>query len=112
MADTFKNAFVAPTTTGATLYTCPSDTKAIVKSLQITNIDGANDCWVTLEVYDSSGTTLWTLRYKVDVLADPSTSGGESLEINDIVLEASDYIKLTSENNSDLHAFASILEIT
>jgi hypothetical protein len=110
MANTFKNANLDITSSEQTLYTCPASTTAVVISLRITNVDGANTDNIKAEWVDSDGTTKAYLAYEVDV---PFDSILELAGDSKIVLEASDSIKLTGGAASgDLEAFASILEIT
>ena len=110
MANTFKNSNLDITSTGQDIYTCPSSTTAIVLSLRISNVDGANNDTITAEWTDSDGTTKAYLAYTVSVPADSVLElAGDSK----IVLEASDKITLTGGSASgDLEAFMSILEIS
>ena len=42
MANFYKNAFYAPTTTAATtVYTAPSNSRAIIQNIQVTNQGGS-----------------------------------------------------------------------
>jgi|TARA_B100001094_G_scaffold333422_1_gene411959 hypothetical protein len=110
MAETFKNAYQDITSSAATVYTCPSATTAIVLTLRITNIDGANDDTISADVIDSDTTTNARIAYTITVPADSTL---ELAGTSKIVLEAGDYIQLQGGAASgDLEAFASILEIT
>ena len=57
MANIYKNAFYDPTTTAAeTVYTVPSNARAIVQNIQLTNESGSKVAKVS--VTDSSATRL------------------------------------------------------
>ena len=53
MANTYKNASVDLTTTSKTnVYTCPSETTAIVKSIRVTE-DSGNNHTIAVELVDN-----------------------------------------------------------
>jgi hypothetical protein len=110
MAETFKNATKDVTNVAQSIYTCPAATTAIVISLRVTNVDGAADDTITVEVNDSSAVLTAEVAHQMTVPA------GTSLELagtSKIVLEAGDDIELTGGAASgDLEAFVSVLEIT
>ena len=61
MANTYKNASVDLTTTSKTnVYTCPSETTAIVKSIRVTEDSGNNDT-IAVELYDNSAEATFKL---------------------------------------------------
>ena len=54
MANVYTNYKAVLTTNElSTLYTVPSETTGIIKSLRVTNIDEENDCKVSCFVVDS-----------------------------------------------------------
>lgn len=108
MANTFKLATDALTNTSQrTLYTAPASTTSIVHNLTIANVDGTNDCDVTIEVTDSSAAVTRKLGYLITVPAKNSLIWDKPIN-----LETGDALKLTAAVANDLEAFASILEIT
>lgn len=107
MANTYKNAAVVLSSTGATdLYTAPANTRAIVQSVTAANIDGS-DRYVTVTWYDSSASASYTLLYNALIPA------GTSLNALDtpIVLEPGDIIRVQASAANTLHATASILQV-
>ena len=61
MANTFKNACLAIGASRTDVYTCPAATAAVIHSIYLSNIDGTNNATVTIELYDSSVTTHFSL---------------------------------------------------
>ena len=110
MANTFKNAYHDVTTSLADAYTAPSSAGnvAIVLTIRITNVDGANDATVDATVTDASSGESY-VAYTMTVPADSSI---ELAGTSKLVLEAGDIIKLKANTASDLEAFISVLEIT
>lgn len=107
MANTYKNAAVVMTSTGATdLYTVPAGIRAIVQSVNVANVDGS-DRYVTVTWYDSSAAASYTLLYNALIPA------GTSLNALDTpaVLEPGDIIRVQASAANTLHATASILQI-
>lgn len=107
MANTYKNAALVLTTTAATdLYTVPANTRAIVQSVNVANVDGS-DRYVTVTWYDSSAGASYTLLYNGFVPA------GTSLNALDtpLVLEAGDILRVQASAANALHATASVLQI-
>lgn len=113
MAETFKNADIAITSSEQTLYTAPSSSGdvAICLSLRVTNIDGTNDDTVTCTIYESGGSTK-----KAEIAHTMTVPADSSLELagtSKIVLEQSEVIKIQGGAASgDLEAYLSVLEIT
>jgi|TARA_Y100000356_G_C11142792_1_gene226283 hypothetical protein len=110
MANTFKNAYYDVTASLLPAYTAPSSAGnvAIVLTLRITNVDGANDATVDATVTDASSGESY-VAYTMTVPADSSI---ELAGTSKLVLEAGDIIKLKANTASDLEAFISVLEIT
>ena len=108
MANTFKNAYYDVTTSLAAAYTCPGSTTAIVLTLRITNVDGANDATVSATVTDGSSGESY-IAYTMTVPADSSI---ELAGTSKLVLETGDIVKLQASAASDLEAFISVLQIT
>jgi hypothetical protein len=50
MANFYKNAFYAPTTTAVTsVYACPSNSRAIIQNIQVTNESGSKNLKVSVK---------------------------------------------------------------
>lgn len=105
MANIYKNAFYDPTTTAAeTVYTVPSDSRAIIQNIQITNESGGKV--VKSSVTDSSATTDYQIAYA-------NISGPTICNIakGPVVLEENDVLKIESSVTSGISGIISILEI-
>jgi hypothetical protein len=62
MANVYKNAFYAPISTLAeTVYTCPTEARAIFQTVQLTNTSGSKT--VNVYIYDSSETTQYLIAH-------------------------------------------------
>ena len=105
MANIYKNAFYDPTGTSAeTVYTVPSNARAIIQNIQITNESGSKIAKVS--VTDSSATTDYQVAY-----ADISGPTICNLAKGPVVLEENDVLKIESSVTSGISAIVSILEI-
>ena len=105
MANIYKNAFYDPTGTSAeTVYTVPSDSRAIIQNIQITNESGNKV--VKAAVTDSSATTDYQIAY-----ADISGPTICNIAKGPVVLEENDVLKIESSVTSGISAIVSILEI-
>lgn len=105
MANIYKNAFFDPANTSpVSVYTVPSDSRAIVQNIQVTNESGSKI--VKAKVTDSSATTDYQIAYA-------SISGPTICNIANgpIVLEENDVLKIESSVISGISAIISILEI-
>ena len=110
MANTFKNARLAVTSSNQTMYTNSSGGTALILTLRVTNVDGATDDTVTAQIYDNSASAATKIASTITVPADSSI---ELAGTSKLVLENGDYVQIQGGNSSgDLEAFASILEIT
>ena len=108
MANTYKNASVDLTTTSKTnVYTCPSETTAIVKSIRVTEDSGNNDT-IAVELYDNSAEATFKLTGTLAISASTSTE----LLSAPLVLEESDIVKATAGTANRIHVIMSILQIT
>ena len=105
MANVYKNAFYDPTGTSAeTVYTVPSNARAIIQNIQLTNESGSKVAKVS--VTDSSATTDYQVAY-----ADISGPTICNLAKGPVVLEENDVLKIESSVTSGISAIVSILEI-
>ena len=106
MPNNYKNALLDLTTTDATvLYTCPSATTAIFKSLSVCN-DSAHNDTITVTITDADSNVF--LVYSVKAISGPST---EELVTNAFVVEENQIVKVTAATANRLHVVASLLEI-
>ena len=106
MANNYKNAKVDLTSTAATtLYTGPTATTAIVKSILVSE-DSGNADTVTLTLTNSAG-TIFSL-FKVKAVGANTTV---ELLSNPIVVEEAEILKATAATANRLHVVASLLEI-
>ena len=105
MANKYINANFDLTTTDATdIYTCPSESRAIVQNIQIANVGGSN---VELKgfVYDNSASRAYQFAEKT---IDTGTSA--SLNNGSIVLEENDKLQLQAATADIFEGTVSILE--
>jgi hypothetical protein len=105
MANIYKNAFYDPTGTSAeTVYTVPSNARAIIQNIQITNESGSKV--LKSSVTDSSATTDYQIAYA-------SISGPTICNIakGPVILEENDILKIESSVTSGISGIISILEI-
>lgn len=106
MANTYKNAAVVMTSTGATdLYSCPANTRAIVQSVNVANVDGS-DRYVTVTWFDSSTAQNYTLLFNGFI---PAGTALNALDVP-LVLEPGDIVRVQASAANTLHATASILQ--
>ena len=108
MSNVYKNASVDLTSTDKTnVYTCPSETTAIVKSIRVTEDSGNNDT-IAVELYDNSAEATFKLTGTLAISASTSTE----LLSAPLVLEESDIVKATAGTANRIHVIMSILQIT
>ena len=105
MANIYKNAFYDPTGTSAeTVYTVPSNARAIVQNIQLTNESGSKIAKVS--VTDSSATTDYQVAY-----ADITGPTICNVAKGPVILEENDVLKIESSVTSGISGIISILEI-
>ena len=108
MANVYKNAGVDLTTTDkTTVYTCPSETTAIIKSIRVSEDSGNNDT-IAVELSDDSASATYKITGTLTVSANAST---ELLTVP-LILEESDAIKATAGTANRLHVIVSLLQLT
>ena len=106
MANNFKNKKVDLTTTDlTTLYTVPSATTTVIKSLLVTE-DAGSGSTITITLVDSSG-AIFNL-FKDKAIASKATT---ELLTQPLVMEESEVLKVQAGDANELHVIASILEI-
>ncbi len=107
MANQYKNAKVDLTTTNATtLYTCPTSTTAIVKSILVSE-DSGNADTITVTLTDAA-TAVFSV-FKVKAVGANATV---ELLTAPIVVEELEILKVTAATANRLHVVASLLEVT
>lgn len=105
MANIYKNAFFDLNTTNlTTVYSCPSDSRAIVQNIQYTNESGTTQ--VQVYVTDNSASTTYEINHN-------SISANETYNaaLGPVVLEESDILKIQANAANVLSGTISILEI-
>ena len=106
MANSFKNKKVDLTTTNlTTLYTVPSATTTVIKSLLVTE-DAGSGSTITITLVNSSGA-------KFNLFKDKAIGSKASTELltQPLVMEESEVLKVQAADANELHVIASILEI-
>ncbi|MFC1793798.1 hypothetical protein ACFL3Q_09460 [Planctomycetota bacterium] len=105
MANIYKNAFYDPATTAAeTVYTVPSNARAIVQNIQLTNESGSKIAKVS--VTDSSATTDYQVAYAN--ITGPTIC---NVAKGPVILEENDILKIETSVTSGISGIISILEI-
>ena len=109
MANAYKNAKLAMTTSLADVYTCPSATEAIILGIQIANVDGSVAADATVAWTDSSDSDTATYLIK-----SATVEAGQAIPAltDKIVLEAGDKIQAQASAASDLVCTVAVLEIS
>ena len=106
MANSFKNKKVDLTTTDlTTLYTVPTATTTVVKSLLVSE-DAGSGSTITITLVNSSG-TIFNL-FKDKAIASKATT---ELLTQPLVVEESETLKVQASDANELHVIASILQI-
>ena len=106
MANSFKNKKVDLTTTDlTTIYTVPTATTTVVKSLLVSE-DAGSGTTITITLVNSSG-AIFNL-FKDKAIASKATT---ELLTHPLVMEESEALKVQAADANELHVIASILEI-
>ena len=105
MANSFVNKKVDLTTTSATtLYTVPTATTAIIKSILVSDDSGSGDT-ITVTVTDTSDNVFSLFKTK-----SISAKGTSDLLSAPLVLEESEILKVTAATANRLHVVLSALQ--
>mgnify|MGYP001382380926 FL=1 len=108
MAHTYKNSKVDLSSTNDTvLYTVPTATTSIVKSILVSNDDASNACEITVTLLNTSN-TVFSLYKQKDIAAKTTTE----LLTNPLIMNTDEELKVQAENADDLHVVCSYLEIS
>ena len=106
MANSFVNKKADLTTTSVTtLYTVPSATTGVIKSILVSEYSGNADT-ITVTITDTSDNVFSLFKTK-SISANATTE----LLTGPLVLEESEVLKVTAATANRLHVVASILEI-
>jgi|TARA_B100001287_G_scaffold265059_1_gene257562 hypothetical protein len=106
VANIYKNAKVDLTTTdNTTIYTAPSDSRAIVKSI-IVSEDAGSGTTVTLTITNAASAVFNLFKDKA--IASKATT---ELLTHPLILEENEVLKAQAADANELHVIASILEI-
>ena len=126
MANAYTNyKSVLTTNELSTLYTVPTATTGIIKSIRVANIDSENDCKISIYLIDTDSVSynLQTDRTiksnkTAELLATGvSNSGFGSTDSSfapatPLIAKESEIIKVQAENGGDLHVILSVMEIS
>ena len=106
MANIYKNAKVDLTTTdNTTIYTTPSDSRAIIKSILVTE-DVGSGCDITFTITDAASAVFNLFKDKT--ISSKSTT---ELLTHPLILQENEVLKAQATDANELHVIASILEI-
>ena len=106
MANTFVNKKVDLTSTSATtLYTVPTATTAVIKSILVSDDSGSGDT-ITITLTDTDAAVLSLFKVK-----SISANGTSELLSAPLIAEESEIIKVTAATANRLHVVLSALEI-
>jgi len=106
MANIYKNAFFdLATTSKIDVYTSPSNSRAIVKTIQANNHAGSNP-ELEVFVYDNSATTEYEVSHKVI-----AAKTFQNMISGSLILEENDVLRVQASVGGAIEGFVSILEI-
>ena len=106
MANIYTNANVDLFSTGDSVFcTAPSNSRAIIKSLLVSN-DAASAATITVTLTNAAS-AVFSL-FKVKSIASNTT---EQLLTEPLILLESEILKVTASDANELHVVASLLEI-
>ncbi len=106
MANIYKNELVDLTTTDNTvIYTTPSDSRAIIKSILVSE-DAGSGCDITFTITNAASAVFSLFKDKT--IASKTTT---ELLTHPLILEENEVLKAQATDANELHVIASILEI-
>jgi CO dehydrogenase/acetyl-CoA synthase gamma subunit (corrinoid Fe-S protein) len=106
VANIYKNSKVDLTTTdNTTVYTVPSDSRAIIKSILVSE-DAGSGTTVTLTITDAASAVF-------NLFKDKSIASKVTTELltHPLILQENEVLKAQAADANELHIVASILEI-
>ena len=109
MANIYKNAKLDLTVaTAVTLYTCPENSRAILKSLYISDDSGSGST-ITIKLFNGNPATADSFSlYNTKTVAADDT---EQLILEPLIMQENEVIQVTAADANRLHVILSILEI-
>ena len=106
MANIYKNAKLDLTAaTATTLYTTPINSRAIVKSLLVSN-DAGSAATITVTLTNAASAVFSLFNVK-----SIASNDSEQLLTEPLILLESEVLKVTASDANELHVIASLLEI-
>ena len=106
MANIYKNELIDLTTTDSTvIYTTPSDSRAIIKSILVSE-DAGSGCDITFTITNAASAVFSLFKDKT--IASKTTT---ELLTHPLILEENEVLKAQAADANELHIIASILEI-
>ena len=124
MANVYTNyKSVLTTSELSTLYTVPTATTGIIKSIRVSNVDSQNDCKISIYLVDTSSVSynLQTDRTVQSLTTEELLATGslnqDSADSSigspcPLIAKESEVIKVQAENGGDLHVILSVMEMS
>ena len=110
MANVFVNKKVDLTSDATTtLYTVPSATTAIIRSILVSDDSGSGSA-ITITLTNTSS-AVFSIVFQRDIPADAATGPVEILT-TPVVAEAGEIVKVAAANANRLHVILSAMEVT
>jgi len=111
MANAYKNVITAVATTDiTTVYTCPTETVALIKSISVYNVSASVAIDVTLSIYDKSGDVTKAYEKKASLAAVTKYEFLQTGYSSILVLEESDLLRVTCSTANGLNVMVSVLQ--
>ena len=111
MANAYKNVVTAVATTDiTTVYTCPTETVALIKSISVYNVHASATIDVTLSIYDKSGDVTKAYEKKASLAAATKYEFLQTGYSSILVLEESDLLRVTCSTANGLNVMVSVLQ--
>lgn len=107
MANRYKNANFDLTTTNVTdVYTCPSNSRAIIQNIHVANV-GSGNTEIKAFIHDNSASRAFQF-------AEHTVNAGDSKSVSDgtVILEENDKLQLQAASANIFEGTCSILEIS
>ena len=106
MANIYKNELIDLSTTDNTVvYTTPSDSRAIIKSILVSE-DAGSGCDITFTITNAASAVFSLFKDKT--IASKTTT---EMLTHPLILEENEVLKAQATDANELHVIASILEI-
>jgi len=111
MANAYKNVVTAVATTDiTTVYTCPTETVALIKSISVYKVSASATIDVTLSIYDKSGDVTKAYEKKASLAAATKYEFLQTGYSSILVLEESDLLRVTCSTANGLNVMVSVLQ--